>query len=423
VCLTFSLPAFAQNDAPPKLPAPVDMGAVTGALNDDGKDKPQAKTPTAPRRSAEDIRREAADNKEWQQIRLAAKADLAENPAQAIDTFKRFFGSRALHPNVGVAVTAAIAELYVGLKDEANASRIYDWAAKEYQGVPAAARLVPGRAALLRLQKKPGEAATLLNSEWDNVMREAALDASFAKSALEQKVELSRERKKPEEAIVALQNALAQSPVISSTSTPEGAWLFQTLTDLLLEAKRGQDAVGVARLAFEQCGFDKYNIEAASVFLTRVWRKHDPTGKEVEAFAAAQSVAADSEGGKKANPLFNYPLPKVETAVWQDTLKQLPQGSTRLRINVLIAAGEYGTAMQEAEAFHAQYGDKGGASATIGIIEACRVLKAADLNLVRANALLAFLQTKQGENPLPGFYKQYPPRKDESAAASGGGDE
>jgi hypothetical protein len=47
------------------------------------------------------------------------------------------------------------------------------------------------------------------------------------------------------------------------------------------------------------------------------------------------------------------------------------------------------------------------------------VLKAADLNLVRANALLSFLQTKQGENPLPGFYKQYPPLKEEAAAGSG----
>jgi hypothetical protein len=419
--LTLAPCAFAQNDAPPKLPAPVDVGAVTGALNDTGQDKPKAKVSTAPRRSAEDIRREAADNKEWQQVKLAAKADLAENPAQAIDTYKRFFGSRALHPNVGAAVTAAIAELYVGLKDEANAVRIYDWAAKEYQGVPAAARLVPGRVALLRLQKKPGEAVTLLNSEWDNVMREAALDAGLAKSALEQKVELSRERKKPEGAIGALENALVQSPVLSST--PEGSWVFQILTDLLFEAGRGKDAVGVARLAFEECGFDKYNIENASVFLTRVWRNQDPSGKEGEAFAAAQSVAADSAEGKKANPLFNYPIPKIEDGVWQDALKQLPTGSARLRINVLIAAGEYGTAMQEAEAFYAQYGDKGGASATIGIIEACRVLKAADLNLVRANALLAFLQTKQGENPLPGFYKQYPPRKEDSASASGGGDE
>jgi hypothetical protein len=415
-----ALPAFAQTDAPPKLPAPVDMGAVTGALSDDGKDKPKTKVSDAPRRSVEDIRREAADNKEWQQIKLSAKADLAENPAQAIDTYKRFFGSRALHPSVGAAVTAAIAELYVGLKDEANAVRIYEWAEKEYAAVPAAARLVPGRVSLLRLQKKPGEAVTLLNSEWDAVMREAALDASLAKSALEQKVELSRERKKPEDAVPALANALAQSPVLSST--PEGMWVFQTLTDLLFEAKRGKEAVGVARLAFEECGFDKYNIEAASVFLTRVWRKYDPSGKEVEAFAAAQSVAADSAEGKKANPLFNYAPPKIADTVWQDALKQLPTGSARLRINVLIAAGEYGTAMQEAEAFHAQYGDKGGASATIGIIEACRVLKAADLNLVRANALLAFLQTKQGDNPLPGFYKQYPPRKDESAS-SGSGDE
>jgi hypothetical protein len=336
-------PAFAQNAPAPKLPAPVDMGVVTGALNDDGKDTPQAKVSSAPRRSAEDIRREAADTKEWQQIKISAKADLQENPAQAIDTFKRFFGSRALHPNVGAAVTAAIAELYVGLKDEANAVRIYEWAATQYAAVPAAARLVPGRVALLRLQKKPGEAVTLLNSEWDAVMREAALDAALAKSALEQKVALSRERKKPEDAIVALQNALVQSPVLAST--PEGSWVFQTLTDLLFEAGRGKDAVGAARLAFEECGFDKYNIEAASVFLTRVWRKHDPTGKEVEAFAAAQSVAADSAEGKAANPLFKYPIPKVDDAIWREALKQLPTGSARLRINVLIAAGEYGTAM------------------------------------------------------------------------------
>lgn len=63
------------------------------------------------------------------------------------------------------------------------------------------------------------------------------------------------------------------------------------------------------------------------------------------------------------------------------------------------------------------------AEATIGIIKAYRMLKAADLSLVRANALLAFLQTKQGENPLPGFYEQYPPRKEEGTAAAGDGDE
>jgi len=69
-----------------------------------------------------------------------------------------------------------------------------------------------------------------------------------------------------------------------------------------------------------------------------------------------------------------------------------------------VMLGEHGDAMLIARRLLLDNPSKGNVAA----LEMARVFKAADLNMVRANALLQYMQTGQGINPTDEFFKQYP---------------
>ena len=135
-------------------------------------------------------------------------------------------------------------------------------------------------------------------------------------------------------------------------------------------------------------------IDRASRMLVKVWTQIEPDKKGVTAFSAAQKDAS------KPNPLQEVKLPEVDAAALQGRLASLPAGSDGApdRVIFLISGNRLADAMREAQTLL-----KNPNTAEKGALEAARVFKAADLNLLGANAFLKYLQKPTGDDPIAAF--------------------
>ena len=106
------------------------------------------------------------------------------------------------------------------------------------------------------------------------------------------------------------------------------------------------------------------------------------------------------------NPLKEVPLPPIDKAKLKEAQQTLSDRAVQTRVINHLLLGENGQAMLAARRMLLDDPAKKGNEAAT---EMARVLKAVDLNVLRANALVQYLQTGQGVNPLDEFFKQYPP--------------
>jgi hypothetical protein len=169
----------------------------------------------------------------------------------------------------------------------------------------------------------------------------------------------------------------------------------QLLVNGLLAAGKTDEALGWAKQYFMVCPYREQDINTASQLLMRVW-----TAKLLSP-AKVQEVTVAQADPTKPNPLKDIPLPVLDKANLQ---RQLMQSTGAERVTLLILSGDLGAAMAQAQSMIL---DK--PNSTDGLMEAARVFKAGDLNLVRANALLAYMKSGQGENPIAAFMKEHPP--------------
>jgi hypothetical protein len=149
-----------------------------------------------------------------------------------------------------------------------------------------------------------------------------------------------------------------------------------------------------AKLRFMEAAYEAEPMRRASTLLIKVWKAADPSGAERKAFLAAEN---DPD---LPNPLAAYPLPTLDRA---SIAARLDGATVTDRISLEIAIGKLREAMLVARSMLAD-----GQTAGQGIRQVCRVFKAADLNLKRANTYLEYLKTGQGPDPVADFLNRPP---------------
>ena len=304
-----------------------------------------------------------------------------------------------------MAITAAdvVARLDIsGIKDASKAEIIYQWTQTNYGTHRSMARTIPGRATMLNAENKYQESADLLKTNWDAVLGiHDLLSDEYLITGLRAWNEALKQLKQEDQLAAPMIKAFSTVPLMLDDRDAASGWAYDTIIKVLLDAKRGKEALGWARMRFAECTYETHHIAVASKQLTDTWKLADPDGKGWIDFAKAQADV------KVANPLTQIPLPVLDDKLWQTAFDTLSHNSAYRHyiITLLIAKGYDGDAMKVAEAI----GDAN-PKGSLGVIEACRVFKASQLNLLGAGQLINSLQDK-GNDPLPDFYKSNPSGK------------
>ena len=354
----------------------------------------------------------------------ALKADIADlsktDPQAALAKCQKFFDEHPdMHPTVQAELVLTVASLYYpALKDPKNALATYDWLLKKFPKYPlhsvvearadllfhamddqagalasldadvkaysdAQDTVVPmgDEAKLLAEANRPADAEALLKAWLPRIVHARP---SFGLDALKQYVALVEKAGRLDDAQKALAEALVCNSVYLDPPSQNEEWVMAEIGNLSLKQNQPQDQVRWAKLRFMACAYSGGSIVGASRALTAAWKETDPAGKELQAFAAAQTDPTAH------NPLSDVTLPVVDPGL---ITGEMAKAAGDQKIGLEILCGDLKAAMADAKAMQADT-----PTATAGAAQVCRVLKAADLNLLSAAQYLRFLRG-QGTDP------------------------
>ena len=292
-----------------------------------------------------------------------------------------------LQPLRGTGLYGAIADLQLKiLNDPQGALSSYNEGLKKYPTSPYRGALLSGKArALLSLER--GDEAEAVYKDWPQWAKD---EPQMAALVAPEYIKLLQARGKGEVALSTLSDYLGAN----LDQFGRNPMLAQLMIEGAIAAGKTDEAVGWAKLYFMVCAFTERDINIAGQLLNRAWTAKYLSPEKVAQIAAAQADPT------QPNPLKDVKLPELN----QDNLRaQLEKSKGGERMVLLIALGELGKAMSEAQSMVL---DRPGSAA--GLSEAARVFKAGDLNLVRANAFLEYYRTGKGDNPMTAFLKEYP---------------
>ena len=246
--------------------------------------------------------------------------------------------------------------------------------------------------------KQGAEAAALLEKHLTLV---DGASPSVRKVALHAYVDALEQAGQRQKIVPALQKQILGTPefVDEGKQDPPG-WMYDRILTCLVDDDRSDEALQWAKLRFVTCSFDTASIERTTRNLARVWTARDLNSVTTNAFAEALKDPA------KPNPLADVKLPAVDADALKTKLADLPVGGAAKlhdRVSVMLLAGMLREAMGEARR---QLIDDPDSPA--GVQEICRVFKAADLSVRRANAFIEYVKSGAGENPLTAFMKEHP---------------
>ena len=190
-------------------------------------------------------------------------------------------------------------------------------------------------------------------------------------------------------------------PNLRNVGNWQGSWMADELCKSLLESGKSQEALSDAKLNWMLCAFDSDSIQNATKTLLTTWAQNDTGGKNSDLFVKAQSDAS------APNPLKEVPLPALSPDVLKEQLARAGGGASEARITVLLASGQLRRAMLAARSLMVDHPDS-----PDGVSQVCRVFKAADLNLVRANGFVAWVKKPDGPNPILTFLQDHPAASD-----------
>lgn len=342
---------------------------------------------------------EQRNGKAWKALRAQMKDAEAGEPAKAVAAYTEFLNTHArLNPDQGVDIYKIIGQLYAdGLKDSAKAIATYDAGLKKYGADPSMASLLGEKARLLLRNKKGAEAAATLEEAWP---RASNTYAHMAEPLLHAHSDVLRDLKQPDERIKVLQRGMAEFPRLLSGQTPNYEWTYSDLMATLQEQKRAGEALSWARLRFATCPYESGALDRATRMLAQAWTAAEPERKALLEFGKAQKDAA------VANPLAKVPMPTLDDEVIQSVSARF-KGKPLEERNIwrIMSGTPQGLAEAMAES-RALCESKDKAEATKGALEACRVFKAGDLNLLRATAFLQYLKTRTGDDPTAAFIRE-----------------
>ena len=315
-----------------------------------------------------------------------------------------FYRARSkMHPNIGAATLVRVGDLYLNaLKQPEEAIKVYDGALNLYGRDASAVLLLEAKSRALLQQNKKAEVVALLRPQLPLLFRASQggdnYHTQMSSAALRYFVGTDAEARSAQ-TIALLQQILWQSPVYLEDRAQgaggwENGWMYERLIDALIQVKRRDEALSWAKRYFQLCAFDNKSIESAAKAMGRAWAATD-NFEALRAFLKAQQDAASP------NPLRAVPLPTLDEAtaeiykariVWLNN--RLAQGwpdddgrTSRELINILLAQGDRASLLAAFEV--AKNLMKNRPDHPSGAQEMCRLLKAVDLNPIRANALIA----------------------------------
>lgn len=341
----------------------------------------------------------AADHAATQQFLQQIKKQKDTDAAGAVSAAQQFEQQHAsIDPADLAKVDIALAHLYVeNLKDPAKALAVLDAGIARSQNPAAYFPLLFIKYWVLGKAKRAPEAISLFKQNLPQLLK---ADPYYAKAALGYYLPLVKSGGKPADATSALLQMLAVYP--SLINFPKmGTGLVE---NLLLQPGHEEEALSYAKLYWQTCDFDSKTIGVATADLQKVWLAKDLNVVRSSNFLKAQQDAA------APNPLSDVKAPALDDAAIQSDIKRcFPPPSPAFlyihdQITLLLMQGKYGDAMLAARRRLLDFPDESGQAAT----EIARIFKAADLNLIGANAFLQYFKTNQGANPLDAFFKKYP---------------
>ena len=280
---------------------------------------------------------------------------------------------------------------------------------------------------------KTDEAAKFLDKQWPSLIKGAATGSAQDEDAVGWAARiyataLSGTKRDADNAAM-LSKVLRSMPVLLVDAPGGGEPLVAQLASSLSKSGKNDEALGWAKLRYMTCDFTPEDLVSATRLLSQVWAGRDDFGAigaftraqrdeetpAAEKPAAADNKTADAKEAPSANPLLKVELP-TSSGAWQKALskdinavdqsvdKTLPKKRHQI-LGLLIARGgkgDLGRAMTLAKSLLRE-----DPTSAEGAREVCRVFKAADLNTVRANQFIDYLNGK-AKSPFSSFDKEYP---------------
>ena len=345
-------------------------------------------------------------NKDWHQNTKTGLDEVRKTDAKAA-----LAGARAwlgAHPNLVKDDPYTLSQVYewmgwlhrVELKDLPGSQSILDEGIALLSTSFERQILVGQKARFLVWDGKAKEAEALLAREWPLGVAE---DIRRVQGLAEPYVELLNNSGKSAQAATMLRELQQKHPANVAWFPFE--WLPKLLVESHLKAGEGDEAMGWAKLFWMTAPFREDRVNESTQLLLGAWKAADLTPAKGQAFLKAQ------EDATSPNPLRDVALPAFKPELVATQLGEFSHPRlAHEHITLRIIEGDWHQAMLEARAHMIANIDDPRAS-----VQVCRVFKAADLNLIRANAFLEFLKTGEGPNPIVGFLKEHPKKEDKPA--------
>lgn len=310
---------------------------------------------------------EAADVRAFLALQQRLARSEKSAPLDAIQQYANFWqADPGLHPVAAARAQAAVARVYYdsSLKDPKSALTVTDASLTRWpKEQPVRLLLVAEKARVLLGENRAREAGSLLNENWSLVL-------------------------------TAGENIGAENV----------ATLIGLHSRALIALGQVKEAQPWARLSWTISPCEPAAVRASAAVVERALLAADPTRVRLRRFVRAQAAPDPAARGAIISPLSEIALPPLNAALLKggegavETPRQM-----RDRVTFFLLSGRLRPAMEAARTWLAAHPDD-----EDGVREVCRVFKAADGSLRRANAALAFLRTGKGEDPLPAFANEYP---------------
>ncbi len=352
----------------------------------------------------------------FNQLEAQLKAANAE-PQAIIDAYQKLYENRPkMLPLVAIKLTVNVAEAHKKLGNADKVLEIDDWAIKQYNDAPEVVWLIQHKANALNAQKKYEDTTKLIEENWFPLVRggQSGEDwlVMYAATAVREAVDAYEALGQSDKEIPLLLKAINYLPALwDDKEQGQGdwrdGWLYNTLVPQLIKSNRADEALSWAKFHYLTASFDKDALARATTSLGRVWGEKEEYTK-IRVFSQLQEPMPDAA---LKNPLDGVALPTLDDKIWRENLARtainldvtkgaLNRSKVKESIAVLMVRGDFGGAMKLAQRLM-----KDDPTKPDGALQICRVFKAADLSVRRANLFLSYLEG-QAANPIPAFLKE-----------------
>jgi hypothetical protein len=307
------------------------------------------------------------------------------NPKKTIAEMREYLAEQPMSSSQAANLYSMISAIYANdLKDNAGALAALDEGLRKLNNLPERYTLVVEKVRVQAASGKAIDAEKVLQENWPGIVNQG-----LAPRVLPTYVSLlTRNNKAP----LALQ-ITRQVALENVERTRELPTLVSSLTDQLLAVGQTDEALSWGKLNFLLCTYNDRSLQNAAQLLSRVWTaKNTNTNAATEFLAALQNPA-------KPNPLREVKLPALDVEALRRRASQtkLPDE----RVSLLILAGDWQAAILAARRLMLDR-----PTSNQGILQVCRVFKAHDLQIQRANAFLEYYRSGEGANPIAEFLSE-----------------